>query len=149
MSKFKVGDKVRIKKGLVGSTNYSELFCNPEMTKLCGSEITIREFQEEHKDRFYVTENRWTWCDEMVEEIISPTELIKDKMETGLENVDKDILTIANIEVLREIADEEKQKAKKILKDLYAKKKQLESAIDGNQAQLDEVLKGLSKVKKK
>lgn len=43
---FKIGDKVRVKKDLVGNTRYNWLYCSSTMADLKGNEYIIESVQE-------------------------------------------------------------------------------------------------------
>ena len=63
-NKFKVGDKVRVRKGLVTNKYYDDVCCSNTMTKLGGLTLTISYVA----DNFYKTDECiFNWSDEMLE----------------------------------------------------------------------------------
>lgn len=72
MSKFKVGDRVRIKEYRKEWSAQSPTFVTPSMSRYCGEECTITKI----KGR-YVEIHSWLWNDdwlELVEEAIAEEE---------------------------------------------------------------------------
>jgi hypothetical protein len=63
-NKFKVGDKVKVRKGLVADKYYDDVRCNSSMARIGGEVFTIRDT---HKDWYKATENEWNWSDQMLE----------------------------------------------------------------------------------
>ena len=63
-TRFKVGDKVRVRQGLIADKYYDDVRCNSSMVKMGGKVFTIRNI---HKDYYKATENSWNWNDEMLE----------------------------------------------------------------------------------
>lgn len=63
-NKFKVGDKVKVSKGLVADKYYDDVRCNSSMVRMGGEVFTIRDT---HKDWYKATENEWNWSDQMLE----------------------------------------------------------------------------------
>lgn len=63
-NKFKVGDKVKVRKGLVADKYYDDVCCNSSMARMGGEVFTIRDT---HKDWYKATENEWNWSDQMLE----------------------------------------------------------------------------------
>lgn len=61
--KFKVGDKVRVKAGLI-SKRYGGLYCDAEMAYMFNDILTISEIK--YGDRYAVQENLWHWNDDML-----------------------------------------------------------------------------------
>lgn len=61
MSKFKVGDRVRIRENSVLISHYDYV---PEMATYCGSVATIASCL--YDDRYNLMEFRWTWYEEML-----------------------------------------------------------------------------------
>ena len=61
MSKFKVGDRVRIRENSVLRSHYDYV---PEMETYCGSVATIASCL--YDDRYNLIEFRWTWYEEML-----------------------------------------------------------------------------------
>lgn len=64
VNKFKVGDKVKVSKGLVADEYYDDVRCNSSMAKMGGEVFTIRTV---YKDYYKATENEWNWSDQMIE----------------------------------------------------------------------------------
>ena len=64
--KYKVGDKVRVRKDLVCGKQYGELFARDSMCNICGETVTI----DTVCDRFYrIVEYGYCWTDEMFEPV--------------------------------------------------------------------------------
>ena len=63
MSKFKVGDKVKVRPDLVDDRFYNSIYVNTEMVKLRGKFVTISHVSG--VDRYCVKENCYTWTDDM------------------------------------------------------------------------------------
>lgn len=75
-NKFKVGDKVRVRKGLVTNKYYDDVCCSNTMTKLGGLTLTISYVA----DNFYKTDECiFNWSDEMLE----PAEKTLDNLRAG------------------------------------------------------------------
>lgn len=75
-NKFKVGDKVKVSKGLVADKYYDDVRCNSSMAKMGGEVFTIRTV---YKDYYKATENEWNWSDQMIE----PAEKTLDNLCAG------------------------------------------------------------------
>ena len=66
--KYKVGDKVTIKKDLNADTHYTDrCWVVKEMEKLAGETVTIDHIYDGYAI-YGVEENEWDWVDEMFEE---------------------------------------------------------------------------------
>lgn len=63
-NKFKVGDKVKVRKGLVADKYYGNVRCNSSMAKVGGKLFTIKKVR---RDYYEITENEWSWSDQMLE----------------------------------------------------------------------------------
>lgn len=73
MSKFNVGDKVRVSEFVnVGDSEHGVLFIG-EMIRYKGEELTIEEVNEHPREmgiyKYYVKENGWTWVEEWFEPV--------------------------------------------------------------------------------
>lgn len=66
VKKFKVGDKVRVRSGLVIGTDYGGVFVNEYTASLAGEVLTIRRLGW---GWYRVSENGWQWSDEMLESV--------------------------------------------------------------------------------
>lgn len=68
--KYKVGDKVRIRKGLVENCLQNS-YVNRDMVKLAGQVVTIKDIKNYgDQDCYYlVNENEWGWTDGMLEPV--------------------------------------------------------------------------------
>ena len=69
--RFKVGDKVRIKKDLDINRNYGDIGIMREMEEFLGNEARIIHV-EHGDDKYYeldIDDSRWMWNDEMLEPI--------------------------------------------------------------------------------
>lgn len=87
-TKFKVGDKVRVKKDLIVGEHYDNgCYFNSDMKEYKGKQLTIKNVGEcEGFSRYDVKENRWTFTDSMLEDIFRTI----DDLQFG------DILTLKN-----------------------------------------------------
>lgn len=63
-NKFKVGDKVKVRKDLVADKFYGNVRCNSSMAKMGGEVLTIRRIVS---DYYKFEENTFAWTDEMLE----------------------------------------------------------------------------------
>lgn len=64
VNKFKVGDKVRVREGLVVDKFYGDMYCYPFMDKIGGELLTVDSVQNIY---YGVKENACYWSDEMLE----------------------------------------------------------------------------------
>jgi hypothetical protein len=77
VNKFKAGDKVKVRKGLVADEYYDGVYCNGSMAKMGGRVLTIGCIEG---DRCYrVKERTFYWSDEMLE----PVEKTLDNLVVG------------------------------------------------------------------
>lgn len=67
VNKFKVGDKVRVREGLVADEFYGDVHFADFMVEMSGKILTIRGVDEYC---YKVAENQYDWSDEMLEPII-------------------------------------------------------------------------------
>ena len=75
-NKFKVGDKVKVRKGLVADECYGDVSCSSYMARMGGELLRISSV----KNNFYtVEENSFYWSDEMLE----PAEKTLDNLCVG------------------------------------------------------------------
>lgn len=65
-NKFKIGDKVRVRKGLVLDKYYGGVRCDSTMAKMGGRVLTINCVKSSH---YEVEENTFYWTDEMLEPV--------------------------------------------------------------------------------
>ena len=65
-NKFKVGDKVKVREGLVTDKFYGNMRCSSTMAGMGGSVLTIDYIEAEH---YGVNENIYSWSDEMLEPV--------------------------------------------------------------------------------
>lgn len=88
MAKFKVGDKVRVRKDLVAGERYARnsghncvegLLCGSSMPNLGGEVLTISAI-DTHRGVYQVSEYFYMWCDEMLE----PAEFTKADLKDGM-----------------------------------------------------------------
>lgn len=90
--KFKVGDKVRIRRGLKKGDNY-KIYVNDDMEELAGRIVTITDAWDNNGGRYEIDEDKvcYTWTEDMFEglAIITKEELFKmpigTKITTDLE----------------------------------------------------------------
>ena len=87
MSKYNVGDKVKIREDLVVGKRYgSELFVE-NMVELKGKEVTIEsayDYSEEYSEEYRIEELGFTWTDEMIEGLVKevkPNFKLEDEVE--------------------------------------------------------------------
>lgn len=64
VKKFKIGDKVKVRKGLVPDKFYDGVLCNNPMARMGGAILTINYITSRHYD---VEECIFCWSDEMLE----------------------------------------------------------------------------------
>ena len=65
-NKFKVGDKVKVRKGLVVDKSYGGVRCNHTMARMGGEVLTINRIADSYYD---VDEYGFCWSDEMLEPV--------------------------------------------------------------------------------
>lgn len=65
-NKFKVGDKVKVREGLVADKFYGDMCCYPFMDKIGGEILTVDSVQNIY---YGVKENACYWSDEMLEPV--------------------------------------------------------------------------------
>ena len=77
--KYKVGDKVRVRKDLVLGKSYDGWICTEEMFNLKGETVTIRAI---HDDEHYHIEELegCGWTDEMFEPVITNWDKVKEEI---------------------------------------------------------------------
>ena len=77
--KFKVGDRVRIRKDLKSGRDWGLLCCNYEMEVLAGKEATIIEvFLCYGCYKLDIDNGDWYWNDEMLEPIFNGLKLFEE-----------------------------------------------------------------------
>ena len=76
--KYKVGDKVRIRKDLVAGFHYGEDSFTSEMEKYLGKTMTISSIVKNCKYRLKEVAGNWNWTDEMLEDVEDITILVKN-----------------------------------------------------------------------
>lgn len=97
--KFKIGDKVRIKKDLIAEDirecNY-DIFVTEKMTKFAGNTATITQVKEEIESYIIdLDEGLWNWTERMFEPLfdekttIKMIKEVKTKLENSTENFSK------------------------------------------------------------
>ena len=64
VKRFKIGDKVRVRKGLVADEYYGDTHCADTMAEMSGEVFTIKRIDE---DCYRVVGNGWAWSDQMLE----------------------------------------------------------------------------------
>ena len=75
-NKFKVGDKVKVRKGLIADEYYGGVSCGNSMERMGGAVFTIDCVKN---DYYLVKENAFYWSDEMLE----PIEKTLDNLSAG------------------------------------------------------------------
>lgn len=81
--KYKVGDKVRVRKDLENGIKYGVTGVTEEMTKLKGRIVTIKEVNEY---TYRIKEMTYVWTDEMFEPVITNWDKVKEEIELDVEN---------------------------------------------------------------
>lgn len=77
--KYKAGDKVRVRKGLIPDERYDDAFFIDEMKVYEGQVCNIKEVRSNH---YLLEENKWHWTDGMLEDVQEPVDnLLKQKDE--------------------------------------------------------------------
>ena len=85
--KYKVGDKVIVRKDLMVNTNYHGWFFNRTMANLKGKIVTVRAVDDDH---YHIKEMNFGWTDEMFEPVITNWDKVKEEIDI------KDISKIGN-----------------------------------------------------
>lgn len=75
-NKFKVGDKVRVRKGLVADEYYGGVYCTNSMAEIGGKILTISYVENHH---YGAKDDYSCWSDEMLE----PAEKTLDNLRAG------------------------------------------------------------------
>ena len=78
VNKFKVGDKVKVRKGLVADEYYDDVRCSGLMARMGGEVLTINHITSTY---YGVNEYKFYWSDEMLEPI--PIKKTLKNMEKG------------------------------------------------------------------
>ena len=68
MTKFKVGDKVRVRKNLIPDTKYGDVYFVYSMKEMCGKIVTIKDFYCDNYN-MYLKEIGYLWSPEMLEPV--------------------------------------------------------------------------------
>ena len=68
MTKFKVGDKVRVRKNLIPNTKYGDVYFVYSMKEMCGKIVTIKDFYSDNYN-MYLKEIGYLWSPEMLEPV--------------------------------------------------------------------------------
>lgn len=68
MTKFKVGDKVRVRKDLIPDTKYGDVYFAYSMKEMCGKIVTIKDFYFDNCN-MYLKEIGYLWSPEMLEPV--------------------------------------------------------------------------------
>ena len=68
MTKFKVGDKVRVRKNLIPDTKYGDVYFVYSMKEMCGKIVTIKGFYSDNYN-IYLKEIGYLWSPEMLEPV--------------------------------------------------------------------------------
>lgn len=66
---YKIGDKARVKSGLIEDQRYNDIRCNDEMADMAGQTLEIDQVTEHG---YHVKENNWHWSREMLEPMFKP-----------------------------------------------------------------------------
>lgn len=66
-NKFKVGDKVKVRKGLVADEHYGGVRCDSSMVRMSGEVLTIDYVEIDYY--YMVKERTFYWTDEMLEPV--------------------------------------------------------------------------------
>ena len=76
--KYKVGDKVRVRKDLVVDSRYGDDTFAVGMQKFSGKTMTIYDITPKNKYKLKEDFDRYNWTDEMLEDVEDITILVKD-----------------------------------------------------------------------
>lgn len=76
--KYKVGDKVRVRKDLIAGYHYGEDSFTSDMEKYAGKTMTIYSIVKNCKYKLKEDKEKWNWTDEMFEDVEGITILVKD-----------------------------------------------------------------------
>lgn len=68
MTKFKIGDKVKVKKDLIPGKAYGNVSFVPSMRNMCGKIVTIKDFYPDNYN-MYLKEVDYLWSPEMLEPV--------------------------------------------------------------------------------
>ena len=80
MSKYKVGDKVKVREDLIGNRRYGGLTFIGDMIKLKGKEVTIEStYDYDNIDKYRIEEEEigYTWTNEMFEPVVEQPKYVK------------------------------------------------------------------------
>lgn len=144
-TKFEIGDTVEMiedysyaKIGMIGIIRSKIRGINNQ----CQVEFE-KEFEGGHSCDGSIESNRGHNLSFESIKLVSKEKLIEKKMELDVKKIDKSILAEANKEVLTEIANEQKEIAKKKLRELYDRKKVAENNAKEVGDELKEITKDL------
>lgn len=98
MSKFNVGDKVKVRKNLKVNERYEGVLFAPDMEKYKGQIITIEGLIHEDYINAYRYDD-WSWTDEMLE----PVETTKEDEKPEMVNHPKHYNSCGDYETIRKI----------------------------------------------
>jgi hypothetical protein len=149
-NEFNVGDKVRAKDDCTNDfrdgEGIIEIIDHYGLTDEI--RLRIRVTKESKCYKAGALTNEYDWRDYI--ELIPCEELIKENMEEitfdEVKKMPKDVIGAANLEVLAEIADEQKAKAKVVLRKMYNEKNALEEQTKESNAKMKELTEDLKQV---
>lgn len=78
LSKYKVGDRVRIRPDLEAGKWYGDSYVAISMARHAGEVVTIKKYSYDHRNMFFVAEElegcvlSWLWSEEMMEGLAEP-----------------------------------------------------------------------------
>ena len=104
MSKYKVGDKVKVRENLVGGKIYEGQTAISDMTELKGKEVTIETVLDRDTDKYIIKElTEYNWTNEMFEGLAK--EEVKPKYVKCITSEFRNIAKDEVYEVLKEYYD--------------------------------------------
>lgn len=154
MAKYKVGDKVRVRKDLVKgnrykmkSNDYSDRVVQ-EMYEKAGKVVTIKRVSSSEYG-YIIEEDDWNWTDDMFEGLASKSTTTEIKLESNMKFEIKSYKVINNKVVIVEFADGDVQKSVCMDGDVFDEERGLEVCIMkhicGGKAKYHKVLKEANK----
>ena len=84
---MKIGDSVRIRKGLMGGEHYDGCLFNPLMEEYRGKDAVITKISSGHYWHLDISGEDWAWSERMLE-------LVKEGKKMKNENVEKHVVII-------------------------------------------------------
>lgn len=87
-NKYKVGEKVRVRKDLKENTFYNGVGFVREMEQFCGKVVEIDKVYGDGSGAYFIKEDRcrYAWSEEMFEPVITNFDKVKEELEVGEED---------------------------------------------------------------